>query len=219
MACSTTSSSGQTWLTRPISAARSAGMRSPVRAYSLASCRLVSRGQVTGPPSAATSPIKHVRVGQMGALGHVDDVGEGDQAAAEPDRRAVDRGDDRDPAPDHAGHDLAAVDQGLAPERRVAGQLVEVGEVATGRECPPVAGQHHGAGLGVGVDLREQLGQALVQPVVGGVELFGPVQPDDPDRPVVLDLELLGEVVGVMTWAGRGSGWRPGCAGSVTCRP
>ena len=53
---SSTSSSGQTWLTSPISAARAAGMRSPVRAYSLASWRLVSSGQVTGPPSAATSP-------------------------------------------------------------------------------------------------------------------------------------------------------------------
>ena len=33
-----------------------AGMRSPVSAYSLASWRLVSSGQVTGPPSAATRP-------------------------------------------------------------------------------------------------------------------------------------------------------------------
>ncbi len=55
-AASSTSSSGHTWFTRPISAARMAGMRSPVSVYSLASCRLVSRGHVTGPPSAATSP-------------------------------------------------------------------------------------------------------------------------------------------------------------------
>ena len=39
-----------------MAAARAAGMRSPVRAYSLASCRLVSSGHTTGPPSAATSP-------------------------------------------------------------------------------------------------------------------------------------------------------------------
>ena len=49
MAWSSTSSSGQTWLTSPISAARSAGMRSPVSAYSLASWRLVSSGHTTGP--------------------------------------------------------------------------------------------------------------------------------------------------------------------------
>ena len=56
IACSSTSSSGHTWLTRPIAAARCAGMRSPVSAYSLASWRLVSSGHTTGPPSAATSP-------------------------------------------------------------------------------------------------------------------------------------------------------------------
>ena len=74
----------------------------------------------------------------------------------------------------------------------VAGQLVEVGEVAAGREGPAVAGQHHGPGLVVGVDLGEQLGQPAVEPVVGGVQLLGAVQPDDPDGPVGLDLELVG---------------------------
>ena len=56
IACSSTSASGQTWLTRPISAARAAGIRSPVSAYSLASWMLVSNGHTTGPPSAATRP-------------------------------------------------------------------------------------------------------------------------------------------------------------------
>ena len=58
-----------------------------------------------------------------------------------------------------------------APQLGVLAQLVEVGEVAAGREGPPVAGQHDGPGLVVGVDLGEQLGQALVQLVVGGVEM------------------------------------------------
>ena len=35
----------------------------------------------------------HVRVGQVRALGHEHDVGQGDEAAAEADGRAVDRGD------------------------------------------------------------------------------------------------------------------------------
>ena len=48
----------------------------------------------------------------------------------------------------------------------------------------------------VGVDLREQLGQALVQLVVRGVQLLGPVQADDADRPVGLDLDLRRQVVG-----------------------
>ena len=56
IAAVSTSSSGTTWLARPISLARAAGMRSPVNAYSLASSRLVWSGQVSGPPSAATRP-------------------------------------------------------------------------------------------------------------------------------------------------------------------
>ena len=55
----------------------------------------------------------HVGVGQVGALGHVDDVRQGHQAAAQPDRGSVDGGDDRDPAPHHAGHDLPAVGERL----------------------------------------------------------------------------------------------------------
>ena len=77
---------------------------------------------------------------------------------------------------------------------RHRGQLVEVGEVPAGREGPPVAGEHHGPGLGVGVDLREELGQPAVQLVVGGVQVLGPVQADDAHRPVGLDLQLGGHV-------------------------
>ena len=102
----------------------------------------------------------------------------------------------------------------------VAGQLVEVGEVAAGRERPAVAGEHDGPGVEVGVDLREQLGQAVVQLVVGGVELLGPVEADDADRAVDLDLDLAaaGRSV-VMRRAVPGCGGRRGCAGSARCRP
>ena len=184
MAWSSTSSSGQTWLTRPMAAARSAGMRSPVSAYSLASCRLVSSGHTTGPPSAATRPSSTCGIGQMCARRHEHDVGEGDEAAAEPDRRAVDGGDDRQPAGHHAGHDLPAVREGLVAQPAVLGQLVEVGEVPAGGEGPPGAREHRHPRLGVGVELREQRGQARVQHVVGGVEVVGPVQRDDADGAV-----------------------------------
>src|SRR3546814_16207995 len=84
----------------------------------------------------------------------------------------------------------AAVDEALAAEVLVADELVEVGEVAAGREGAAVAGDDDSAGIRIVVDLREQPGQAVVQHVVGGVELLGPVQPDDPDRAVGGELEI-----------------------------
>ena len=195
-------------------------MRSPVSAYSLASCRLVSSGQVTGPPSAATRPDRDVRVGEVRALGHEHDVGQRDEAAAEPDGGAVHRGDDR-----HAGTRPCRSRSGgraTSVSRRsvgVLGELVEVGEVAAGRERAAVAGEDDGARVGVGVELREQLGEAVVQLVVGGVELLGPVEADDADGAVGLDLDLGGQVVVVMMRAAPGCGGRRGCAGSATCRP
>ena len=133
-------------------------------------------GQVTGPPSAATRPMEHVRVGQVRALGHEHDVGEGDETAAQADGGAVHRGHDGHATAHHAGDDPTAVGQRLlAGDPGVPGQLVEIGEVAAGRERLPVPGQDDRPGLVVGIDLREEAGQALVQLVVGGVELLGPV--------------------------------------------
>ena len=147
-------------------------MRSPVSAYSLASCRLVSSGHVTGPPSAATSPT--ITCGSarcaLSAMNTMSDSATRLQPSptAGPLTAATIGTRHRD----HAGHDLPAVrraSRGAAPAS--VAQLVEVVEVAAGRERPPVAGEHDGPGLEVGVDLREQLGQPLVQLVVGGVEL------------------------------------------------
>ena len=59
----------------------------------------------------------------------------------------------------------------------------------------PLPVMHRDPGVGVGVELREQPGQAEVQLVVGRVELLGPVEPDDPDRAVGLDLDHVGQVV------------------------
>ena len=49
--------------------------------------------------------------------------------------------------------------------------------------------------LAVRVQLREQHGQTRVEDVIGGVEVVGPVQRDDADRAVGLDLDLVGKVV------------------------
>ena len=138
----------------------------------------------------------HVGIGQVRALGHEDDVRQRHQTAAQSDRGPVDRRHDGHPARHHAGHDLAPVDQGLPPERLVPTQLVEVTEIASRRERPPVAGEDDGPGPGVRVDLGEQLRQSPMEPPVGGVELLGPVHADDPDRSVLLDLELVGQPVG-----------------------
>ena len=52
---------------------------------------------------------RHVRVGEERGLGHVDDVRERRQAAAQPDGRTVDRGDHRDAASHHADDEVTAV--------------------------------------------------------------------------------------------------------------
>ena len=126
-------------------------MRSPVNAYSLASSRLVCSGHVIGPPSAATRPTTTWGSARWAALRHEHDVGQGDEAAPETDGRPVHRGDHRHPARTMLSTmPLARVDA-LAAERSVVGQLVEVVEVAAGRERPAVARDHDDARLGVGV--------------------------------------------------------------------
>ena len=61
---------------------------------------------------------RHVRVGQIGRLRHVDDVRERDDAAAEAHGRSVDRGDHGDPAADHVEHELPALRDHVASQRR-----------------------------------------------------------------------------------------------------
>ena len=87
-------------------------------------------------------PDGHVRIGQVRRLGHVHDVGERDHAAAEPDRRAVDRGDDRDPAAQHVEHELAPLRDHVAAQRSVVDHAVEQIEVAAGGEGAPLPGDH-----------------------------------------------------------------------------
>jgi DNA-binding transcriptional LysR family regulator len=138
-----------------------------------------------------------VRVGQVGGVGHVDDVAERDQAAAEPDRRAVDGRDDRHPAARHAEHEVAAVRDRPRPERGVAAELLQVLEVAAGRERATAPGQHRGAGVVVFAQPGPEPREAGVQRVVDGVERVRPVEGDDPERAVGDDVDLVRQVIHV----------------------
>jgi hypothetical protein len=60
-----------------------------------------------------------VRVGQVGPLGDQYDVGQHGQAAAQPDGRAVDRGDHRQREAEQLLDDLRAFPQALVPSHRV----------------------------------------------------------------------------------------------------
>ena len=71
-------------------------------------------------------PHLHMRVGEIGVLGDVDDVAQRDQAAAQPNGGAIDRGHHRNSAPRHAQHDLAPVRDGLGPQVGVVRQLLEI---------------------------------------------------------------------------------------------
>ena len=140
-------------------------------------------------------PERDVRIGEIRALGDEDDVGERDEAASQSDRGSVHRGDDRDAARGHPGNNVFSVRECLLAERRVSRQLVEVVEVAARGERAAVAGEYDGACVGVGVDLREQARERVVQFVVRRVQLVRSVEPHDADRSVLFDLDHGGNVV------------------------
>ena len=83
----------------------------------------------------------------------------------------------------------------LLAQRFIVAQLVEVVEVTAGRKRPARTGDHRCPRAGVLVDLAPHLGQAHVQVVVDRVELVGPVQRDDPQRSVGLDVDFAWQVV------------------------
>ena len=94
-----------------------------------------------------------------------------------------------------ADHDALAVGERLLAQLGVARQLVEVLKIAARRERAAVPGQHDRARFFVGIDLREQRSQRVMQFVVRRVEIVGPVQPHDADRPVGFDVDHLRQVV------------------------
>ncbi|OOK75052.1 hypothetical protein BZL29_4352 [Mycobacterium kansasii] len=137
----------------------------------------------------------HMRVGKVGVFGDVDDVTQGDQAAAQPDGRAVDRCHHRHSAACHTQHDVAPVRNGLGAQIGVVGQLGQIREIAACRERPAGAGEHRSAGSAIVAQSRPQLRQPDMQIVVDGVEGIGAVQGDDAQRPVGTNVDFCWHVV------------------------
>jgi hypothetical protein len=134
----------------------------------LARSTLVCNGQVSGRHEADGD----VGVGQVGRFGHVHDIGQCDDAAAETDRGAVDRGDDRNPAAQHVDDELAALPDHVVAQSPVAHHPVKQIEVATGGERTSLTGDHRRARVAIGAQLREHPGQREMQLVVDRVELL-----------------------------------------------
>lgn len=107
-------------------------------------------------------PHLDMRIGKVGIVFHVHDVRKRHQAAAQTDGRAVDGGHHRDAAACHAQHDLAAVQDRPRAQIGVLAQLLEVAEVAAGRERPARAGEHGRAGFPVLAQMRPHVRQAGV---------------------------------------------------------
>src|SRR5262249_60697114 len=114
---------------------------------------------------------------------NVDDAARGDDAASEPDCRAVHRRDDWRAAPDHVRHDLPALAERVTAQHAVLRHPIEEVEVAAGAERPALTGDHRDAGVRVRGELRKDPGQRAMQRVVGGVELLGTRAWDPPAPP------------------------------------
>ena len=178
-ASESTSSSATTWLAKPISAARRG--RYPGSGEGVLLGELEADQKRPGHRCAVgrDQTDQEVGIGEVRALGHVDDVGQRDDAATESDRRAVHRSDDRMAAGHHPPHDPAPVLDGLPPERGVLRQLVEVLEITSRGKGAAVTGYDHCSGIRVGVELGECIGDRPVQRVVRRIQVVGPVQTDD----------------------------------------
>ena len=119
------------------------------------------------------------------------------EAAAQADRRAVDRADHRQREAEHLLDDLGALAQAVVPGHRVVRERGDPVEVAAGGEGPPGAGQDDHLGVQVPGELRPDAGQRPVQVLVDRVQLVGPVDDDGADRAVSLDGQLGRQVIGV----------------------
>jgi hypothetical protein len=155
----------------------------------LASSRLICSGQVSGPPDL------YVRIGQVGVLFHVHDVGQRHQAAPQPDSGAIYGSHQRNSAARHTQDDLATMEDGLGTQIFVLPQLLEIPEVAAGGERPTGAGDYRRASLAILAEVCPYVRQPDVQRVVYRIQRIGPVQRDDAQRPVGLDIDFRWQVV------------------------
>ena len=128
-------------------------------------------------------PHHHVRIREVGRLGHIDDIGKRDHAAPETHRGTVHRSHDRHPALDHVEDELSTLGDDVASQHAVVGHTVEEVEVATGRERAPLTGDHDRTRVGIRTELRKQAREAEVQLFIDRVELFRTVQMDDAPGP------------------------------------
>ncbi len=140
-------------------------------------------------------PHGDVRVGQVRGLRDEHDVAQQRHAAAEPDRRAVDRRDDRQREAQHLLDDLCAFANALVASDRIVEKRSDPVQVATGAERAPRAGQDDDLGLCVGRQLPPDIGQGPVQVLVDTVELGSPVDQDGSHRTVSVDGQLVRQVV------------------------
>jgi hypothetical protein len=117
----------------------------------------------------------HMGIGDRRGVGHEDHVAQERERRAEPDRRAVQRGDDRqldvEQVPDHLLPVAAQVLELLeVVERR------EPAEVAPGAERAPAPGEQHRPRGVLALELAKQPRELLVQQAVDRVELAGRVR-------------------------------------------
>jgi hypothetical protein len=106
----------------------------------------------------------------------------------------------RNPATGHAQHDLAAMQNGLGAQIRILPQLLEVREITTRRKRATRPGDHRRAGLAVLAKARPHMRQADMERIVDGVERIGPIQRDDAQRPVGLDVDFRWQIVQVSSF-------------------
>ena len=142
-------------------------------------------GQPLRSAGAGDDPEAGLRLAELGGLGGDDQVTAHGQLAAAAQAVAGDRGDERCPEP---ADRVPALDAALVVEVDRRG-LCELADVGAGGEGPLAAAEHDRAHRLVAVELRERLHELVHQLVGERVQRLGPVEQDDRDRAVALDLD------------------------------
>lgn len=134
-------------------------------------------------------------VGEVGALGHEHDVGQGHEAAPQAHGRAVDGGHDRDVAPHHAHDDLAGAHERLAAQVLVLGELVEVVESPPAEKARPLPVSTTARTSGSASICGNSSAMPLCSTWLVAFSSSGLVEAHDAYRAVGLDVDLRGQVV------------------------
>ena len=172
--------------TMPSWSASLASMRRPVRTSSIARCLPITRGEALGAAAARDDPERDLRLPELGGLGGDDQVAEQRELAAPAQGETRHRRDDRragggDPLPERHRR---AVQHVL--ERALRHRL----DVRAGREHLVAPGEHDAVDAVVGVERVDRRGELLHELRRERVARLRAVERDDPDRAVLLDLDL-----------------------------